>query len=576
MKNILIVLIIVLSIKGLAQNSQDCLDSLYSQDYLIKLFAVECVTELKIQEAFNVLETLLLNQPPYLQMQFINALYALNDPNIIQKAHALISRADTFDQDAEYPFDPLDAKVFATAILVYKGDFSTTNYVFEKLNRNEVTIKDITSIHLLPYIIRNIPAHKDEAKSILTNQLNNADATIRYYSLLYLAEEFGEEVNQELINKFVNDSDLPVKVKALEYLCINRYADLESLLKEQLAFEEESTLRTDISDTLLQKFGNPSDLKAVIDHQPLEPNETARSLLGSAIREFVPPRPSTSTSVSDMVSNLISTTDTLFNYTWLGDLTFTNSLKSKLTQAKIYLLSGDSLTCAIQVKSFQDDVNLVYKDSLNPDPRFVTIEGWKFLYYNAQYILDRLPEVILVPIIGSINPGMSLVNPGAFTLEVKGSKFTSASVVYFKGQAKATTFVSDTVLTAQILASDVSTAGNFQVYVSTKGKNSVTLNFSVVSKLPKSLAPIVNCVSNNGNGTYTAYFGYNNQNTASVYMPIGTLNKFNPTPIDRGQPKVFQAGIKNQVVSITWDGSNLSWVINGKTVTASKKSAKCP
>jgi hypothetical protein len=45
----------------------------------------------------------------------------------------------------------------------------------------------------------------------------------------------------------------------------------------------------------------------------------------------------------------------------------------------------------VQVKAFQDLVDNVYKDSLNTDARFVTIEGWKFLYWNAQYILDRLP-----------------------------------------------------------------------------------------------------------------------------------------------------------------------------------------
>ena len=87
--------------------------------------------------------------------------------------------------------------------------------------------------------------------------------------------------------------------------------------------------------------------------------------------------------------------DALFNYNWLGDLAFSNSLKTKLNQAKTYLLAGDSLSCAVQVKAFQDDVDLVYKDSLNTDPRFVTIEGWKFLHWNAQYILDRLPSIEL-------------------------------------------------------------------------------------------------------------------------------------------------------------------------------------
>jgi hypothetical protein len=89
---------------------------------------------------------------------------------------------------------------------------------------------------------------------------------------------------------------------------------------------------------------------------------------------------------------LIDIIDSTINYSWLGDLTFSNELKNILTTAKTNLQNGDSLTCRVQVKTFQDLVDNVYKDSLNSDPRFVTIEGWKFLYWNAQYILDRLPE----------------------------------------------------------------------------------------------------------------------------------------------------------------------------------------
>jgi hypothetical protein len=83
--------------------------------------------------------------------------------------------------------------------------------------------------------------------------------------------------------------------------------------------------------------------------------------------------------------------DTLLLYNWLADNTFASELKAKLNTAKTNLQAEDSLACRVQVKAFQDLVDNVYKDSLNTDARFVTIEGWKFLYWNAQYILDRLP-----------------------------------------------------------------------------------------------------------------------------------------------------------------------------------------
>ncbi len=83
--------------------------------------------------------------------------------------------------------------------------------------------------------------------------------------------------------------------------------------------------------------------------------------------------------------------DTLLLYSWLGDSQYKDVLQSIFQTAQSNLQSGDSVACAIQVKSFQNNVDFVYKDSLNADPRFVTFDGWKFLYSNAQYILDRLP-----------------------------------------------------------------------------------------------------------------------------------------------------------------------------------------
>jgi len=113
------------------------------------------------------------------------------------------------------------------------------------------------------------------------------------------------------------------------------------------------------------------------------------------IYDFKPLSINTDSSITiiDQIEYLKLQVDSVLNYTWLGDLTFSNELKNILTTAKTNLQNGDSLACRSEVKSFQDSVDFVYKDSLNADPRFVAIEGWKFLYWNAQYILDRLPKL---------------------------------------------------------------------------------------------------------------------------------------------------------------------------------------
>jgi hypothetical protein len=69
------------------------------------------------------------------------------------------------------------------------------------------------------------------------------------------------------------------------------------------------------------------------------------------------------------------------------------------------------------------------------------------------------------PSLSSISPPSVQAGSAAFTLTVNGSNFVNGSAVSVNGVSRTTTFVSSTQLTAQILASDVQTAGTFPVTV---------------------------------------------------------------------------------------------------------------
>ncbi|NWG27413.1 MAG: hypothetical protein HXY48_02630 [Ignavibacteriaceae bacterium] len=387
MKKLFTIVYCISSINSFAQDYQECIDSLYSNDYYTKFFAVECVNALEIQSASSIIEALLENQPPSLQIQFLNALYTLENPNVQVKAHELILRADDFDDDPEHPYDPLEAKVFATAILVYKGDYSTIEFAFEQLNQNQITIEDVLALHLLPYIMKDIPSYRDEAKNILIDELENTSTDIRYYSLLYLAEEFGSEMNDELVNKFINDDDLPTKIMALEHLCINNYSELNLLLKQQLELEEEWSFRIDMADSLLFRFGEPSDLKAVIDYQPNEPNETAKSLMAYSIEDFIPPKPDT-LDWSELTTKLITYTDELLQYGWIANQQTKDFYTTKLQ---------DIITVINQTKEI-DSACTILNGQLLPQveqdlqQELISTEGYKFLHYYMIYIKEEIEQ----------------------------------------------------------------------------------------------------------------------------------------------------------------------------------------
>jgi len=92
--------------------------------------------------------------------------------------------------------------------------------------------------------------------------------------------------------------------------------------------------------------------------------------------------------------------------------------------------------------------------------------------------------------------------------------------------------------------------------------------------------PIVNYVTNLGNGTYIATFGYTSTFQTPQNFPItssgSNKNSFNPTPIDRGQPTTFQPNTKNEVFSVVMSyGQNLTWNLSSKSITARTKNITC-
>lgn len=69
------------------------------------------------------------------------------------------------------------------------------------------------------------------------------------------------------------------------------------------------------------------------------------------------------------------------------------------------------------------------------------------------------------PVITSLNPSDRTAGSGGFELIVNGSGFVSNSIVRWNGQNRSTSFVSTTQIKAQILASDIQTAGEIPIAV---------------------------------------------------------------------------------------------------------------
>jgi hypothetical protein len=87
--------------------------------------------------------------------------------------------------------------------------------------------------------------------------------------------------------------------------------------------------------------------------------------------------------------------------------------------------------------------------------------------------------------------------------------------------------------------------------------------------------PLVECVFAESDGSYTAVWGYENNTGAVTEIAVGTGNKFDPKPEGRGQPTRFEVGRQYNVFTTNWEGTNLTWKLDGNADTASRNAKAC-
>lgn len=90
---------------------------------------------------------------------------------------------------------------------------------------------------------------------------------------------------------------------------------------------------------------------------------------------------------------------------------------------------------------------------------------------------------------------------------------------------------------------------------------------------PQAVIPLLECVEDNRDGTFTAHFGYRNPNDRVIILPVGQKNRFAPGAAWRGQPQDFRPGRTphwpTPEFSVVFDGKPLTWKLDGREVTAS-------
>jgi hypothetical protein len=93
---------------------------------------------------------------------------------------------------------------------------------------------------------------------------------------------------------------------------------------------------------------------------------------------------------------------------------------------------------------------------------------------------------------------------------------------------------------------------------------------------PADVEPIVDCITQHADGSWTAVWGYVNHTGGPVTIPVGPANKITPATLGRPQPESFGSGERHGVFQVTVPrGNALTWHLGPYNVAAANARA-CP
>jgi hypothetical protein len=247
-----------------------------------------------------------------------------------------------------------------------------------------------------------VPTYKTEVTAILTGMVRDS----AYGESLMHAISGLAEIDTQLLVELLNQRFAASHASEREFLFrqLNIYdPDNEpSRTMWVVPREQDAVRRSNYLPSYVQiaedsvystRYLDPAYVKFTSDWLMSEQSHLVRRQLSDFLVAFRPSRPLAEMPISAMVDTLASIKDKCASFGWVLDRDFLLALDDDLRRAHECLTRQDTLGCARLVRTFQVAVDSVYEDSLNAGTSRVTTEGWKFLHYNAQYVLDRLPQL---------------------------------------------------------------------------------------------------------------------------------------------------------------------------------------
>lgn len=347
--------------------------------------AIDQVIEYEIHEAIPAIIQNIWRQDPYYQTNFITALEVLDADETESFALALLDSIDSYDPE-RIPlfFTKLKLKLSVVRDLFDLGNYSKYQIVFDRIEEAKPDLEPGV-IFMLPEIIWHYPEHEERAKEELIRfAYESSDDTYRWYAIVNIDTVYGADMLELYIDFFKTDSEYSTRLGILEHILVKyKSENVNSVLRQRLSEDPVGFNRYKIAEHLLKYYSSPSDYEFIKNYIPEEIEEEYREYIASEVEDFRPPKPDSSIEDEVMLDTLISYVDQSYKNKWINNRGIYNSLSKKLKNAKKNFGKGNSKSIIKKIEAFQNEVEA-------QKGKHITEDGYKFLYYYSNYLVERL------------------------------------------------------------------------------------------------------------------------------------------------------------------------------------------
>jgi hypothetical protein len=422
------------------------------------------------------------------------ALLQLGDARGVSALDSLITK--TIPDDSYYARNKIEAiKAFASKGVYNYVDTLLSNYLY--LIRGGSCGNPVSSTMLL-YV--NRAKYHDR---VFSTMINSYSSSMNYHvkdDIVFAFDEMNTQQGYEfLLNVLKTDTTYLTRAISLDCLRKKPTAEFLSYVFQAAQTEPNEDMRSDFFYNLYW-LETPAAFFRIKQIIQTELDYYLRETMIDLTNWFVPKKPDPEVSVITLIDSLVSIEKQVIPFNWLGDQTFATEVNGYLITAQNNLNASNQIACARQIRNFQQAVDQAYHDSTAN--RFVTIEGWKFLYYNAQYILDRLPALTTSLIVKLVNSSGANLTGG--TLQYRDSTWENV--------------VNNNDGTFTIITTKKKLSLRMTYEYGTQTKSNVTIGSDTIVFQTKNVA--VNLQNSQGNLLDTGIVQYN----ASGWQDFGTTS----------------------------------------------------